>query len=43
MPVEDLVSLDSTPRINRIGVQEDYEAFIEELKDDITEELRGMY
>ena len=43
VPVEDLVSLDSTPRINRIGVQEDYEAFIEELKDDITEELRGMY
>ena len=43
VPVEDLVSLDSTPRINRIGVQEDYEEFIEELKDDITEELRGMY
>ena len=43
VPVEDLVSLDSTPRINRIGVQEDYEAYVEELKDDITEELRGMY
>ena len=43
VPVEDLVSLESTPRINRIGVQEDYEEFIDELKDDITEELRGMY
>ncbi|MFB6292825.1 MAG: ATP synthase subunit A [Halonotius sp.] len=43
VPVEDLVSLDSTPRINRIGVQEDYEEYVEELKDDITEELRGMY
>ena len=43
VPVEDLVSLDSTPRINRIGVQDEYEEYIEELKDDITEELRGMY
>ena len=43
VPVEDLVSLDSTPRINRIGVQEEYEEYVEELKDDITEELRGMY
>jgi len=43
VPVEDLVSLESTPQINRIGVQEDYEEFVEELKDDITEELRGMY
>ena len=43
VPVEDLVSLDSTPRINRIGVQDEYEGYIEELKDDITEELRGMY
>jgi Archaeal/vacuolar-type H+-ATPase subunit A len=43
VPVEDLVSLDSTPQINRIGVQEDYEEYVEELKDDITEELRGMY
>ncbi len=43
VPVEDLVSLESAPRINRIGVQEDYEEYIEELKDDITEELRGMY
>ena len=43
VPVEDLVCLDSTPQINRIGVQEDYEEFVEELKDDITEELRGMY
>src|SRR6056297_1986044 len=43
VPVEDLVSLDSAPQINRIGVQEEYEEYVEELKDDITEELRGMY
>ena len=43
VPVEDLVSLESTPQINRIGVQEEYEEFVADLKDDITEELRGMY
>ena len=43
VPVEDLVSLESTPQINRIGVQEDYEEYVEEIKDDITDELRGLY
>ena len=43
VPVEDLVSLESTPQINRIGVQEDYEEYVAEIKDEITEELRGMY
>jgi len=31
------------PRINRIGVQEDYEEYIEELKAEISEELRSLY
>jgi len=42
VPVED----PSTPRpppINRIGVQEDYEEYIEELKAEISEELRSLY
>jgi len=43
VPVEDLTSLESAPQINRIGVQEDYEEYVAELKDDITEEIRGMY
>ena len=43
VPVEDLVSLESTPQINRIGVQEDYEEYVADIKEDITEELRGMY
>jgi V/A-type H+-transporting ATPase subunit A len=43
VPVEDLVSLETAPQINRIGVQEDYEEYVEEIKEDITEELRGMY
>ena len=43
VPVEDLTSLESAPQINRIGVQEEYEEYVAELKDDITEEIRGMY
>ena len=43
VPVEEIVDTDSVPRINRIGVQEDYEAYVEELKADITEELRSLY
>ena len=43
VPVEDLVSTDAAPRINRIGVQEDYEAYIEDLKAEITEEIRSLY
>ena len=43
VPVEDLVSTEAAPRINRIGVQEDYEAFIADLKTEITEEIRSLY
>jgi len=43
VPVEDLVDTEAAPRINRIGVQEDYEEYIEELKAEITEELRSLY
>ena len=43
VPVEDLTSLESAPQINRIGVQEEYEEYVADLKDDLTEEIRGMY
>ncbi|ELZ37338.1 V-type ATP synthase subunit A [Halorubrum tebenquichense] len=43
VPVEEIVDTEAAPRINRIGVQEDYEEYIEELKADITEELRSLY
>jgi V/A-type H+-transporting ATPase subunit A len=43
VPVEEIVDTDAAPRINRIGVQEDYEAYTEELKAEITEELRSLY
>jgi len=43
VPVEDLVSTDAAPKINRIGVQEDYEEYVADLKAEITEELRSLY
>ncbi|MFC5365334.1 ATP synthase subunit A [Salinirubrum litoreum] len=43
VPVEEITDIESAPQINRIGVQEDYEEFIDELKDDIAEELRELY
>ena len=43
VPVEDLVDTEAAPGINRIGVQEDYEEYIEELKAEISEELRSLY
>ena len=43
VPVEEITAIESAPNINRIGVQEDYEEYIDELKDDIAEELRELY
>ncbi|WP_049985096.1 ATP synthase subunit A [Halobellus rufus] len=43
VPVEEIIDIDSAPQINRIGVQEDYEEYVEELKSDITDELRSLY
>ncbi|WP_418283957.1 ATP synthase subunit A [Halorubrum sp. DTA46] len=43
VPVEEIVDTEAAPRINRIGVQEDYEEYTEELKADIAEELRSLY
>jgi V/A-type H+-transporting ATPase subunit A len=43
VPVEELTDIDALPRINRIGVQEEYETYMDELKDDITEQLRELY
>ncbi|MES3160172.1 MAG: ATP synthase subunit A [Halorubrum sp.] len=43
VPIEEIVATESAPRINRIGVQEEYEAYVDELKSDITDELRSLY
>ncbi len=43
VPVEEITSIDAAPRLNRIGTTEEYEEFVSEIEDDITEELRGLY
>ncbi|WP_254839940.1 ATP synthase subunit A [Natronomonas marina] len=43
VPVEEIIDIDAVSRLNRMNTQDDYEAYIEELKDDITEQLREMY
>jgi len=43
VPVEEITDIESVPRLNRIGVQEDYEEYVDELEDDITSELREKY
>ncbi|ADQ68397.1 V-type ATP synthase subunit A [Halogeometricum borinquense DSM 11551] len=43
VPVEEITNVDALPRINRIGVQEDYEEYVAELKEEITEQLRELY
>ncbi len=43
VPVEEIVGVDAVSRLNRMNTQEDYEAYIDELKDDIAEALRERY
>ena len=43
VPVEEITDIESLPRLNRIGVQEDYNEFVDELKGDIASELQEMY
>ncbi|ELZ75463.1 ATP synthase subunit A [Haloferax larsenii] len=43
VPVEEIQAIEAVPRLNRIGVQEDWEAYIEDLKAEITEQLRELY
>ncbi|MUW14585.1 ATP synthase subunit A [Halorubrum sp. CBA1125] len=43
VPVEEITDTESAPKINRIGVQDDYEEYVADLKAEITEELRSLY
>ncbi|ERG95328.1 ATP synthase subunit A [Haloquadratum walsbyi] len=43
VPVDEIVNIDATPRLNRIGVQEDYEEYIATLKEDIATQLQELY
>jgi V/A-type H+-transporting ATPase subunit A len=43
VPVDEVISVDAIPRLNRIGVQEEYAEYIETLKTDIKEQIRELY
>jgi V/A-type H+-transporting ATPase subunit A len=43
VPVPEITSIEAAPRLNRIGVQEDWEEYIAELKEDIKTQLREKY
>ncbi|MFC7098021.1 ATP synthase subunit A [Halobaculum marinum] len=43
VPIEDITAIDAAPKLNRIATQEDWEAFVEELKEELTEQLRSLY
>jgi len=43
VPVEEITDIDSLPQINRIGVQEDYNDYIDELAEEIESELEALY
>jgi V/A-type H+-transporting ATPase subunit A len=45
VPVEEITSIDATPRLNRIGTTPDDEAdaFVSEIEDDIAEQLEELY
>ncbi len=43
VPIEEIVDIDAAPRLNRMNTQAEYEAYIEELKEDITSQLKEHY
>jgi V/A-type H+-transporting ATPase subunit A len=43
VPVDEIQSVEAAPRLNRIGTAEDYDAFVDELEDDLVEQIRGLY
>ncbi|WP_159898908.1 ATP synthase subunit A [Salinirussus salinus] len=43
VPVEEITSIEALPRLNRIAVQDEWEAYIEELEAEITEQARELY
>ncbi|MGM0716033.1 MAG: ATP synthase subunit A [Halobacteriota archaeon] len=43
VPVEEIVDIDAAARLNRMNTAEAYEEFIDEVKSEITEQLRELY
>jgi V/A-type H+-transporting ATPase subunit A len=43
VPVEEIIDVEAVPRLNRMNTQEEFEAYIEGLKADLTDQLRELY
>jgi V/A-type H+-transporting ATPase subunit A len=43
VPVEEIIDIDAAPRLNRMGVAEDYHDFIDEVEAQIESELQEKY
>ena len=43
VPVEEIIDVEAVPRLNRMNTEENFEEYIEELKSDLTDQLRELY
>ena len=43
VPIDEITDTDAAPRINRIATQDDWEAYTDELEEDLRSELRELY
>ncbi|WP_306053836.1 ATP synthase subunit A [Natronococcus wangiae] len=43
VPVEEIQDVDAAPRLNRMGVAEEWNEFIDELESDLEEQIRALY
>ena len=45
VPIDEIIGIEAAPRINRIGTtpEDEYDEFVDELAEDITEQLRSLY
>jgi V/A-type H+/Na+-transporting ATPase subunit A len=43
VPVEEIQDVDAAPRLNRMGVAEEWDEFIDELESDLADQIRALY
>jgi V/A-type H+-transporting ATPase subunit A len=43
VPVDEITDVDAAPRLNRIGVQEEWEGFVDDLEASLAEQIRELY
>jgi len=43
VPIEEITEVDAAPRLNRIGVQENWDEYVDELESDLEAQIRELY